>query len=221
MSLEYEEAYAEVTGPGQLFELVEETVGGLGYRLFANAPKTLGQLFAGARGEQSTFLVYEDERWSFDETMRHVDALAHALVHTFGITRGDRVGIAMRNLPEWIVSFAAIVSVGAVSVSFNAWWTENELDYAIGDSGVSLLITDPSGPSGSTGRPRPGAIPIVVVRADEHRAPGHRGARTTTTSSPWATPCPTSRWGRRTTPPSSTPRVPPASPRARCPPTGR
>ena len=166
MSLEYEEAYAEVTGPGQLFELVDETIGGLQYRLFANAPPTLGQLVAGARGEQSTFLVYEDERWSFDDTMRHVDALAHALVHEFGIGRGDRVGIAMRNLPEWIVSFAAIVSVGAVSVSFNAWWTESELEYAIGDSGVSLLITDPVR-SDRVHRPaQDRGVPILVARAD-------------------------------------------------------
>ena len=49
MSVEYEEAYAQVTGPGQLFELIEATVGGREYRLFKNAPTTLGQLFAGAR----------------------------------------------------------------------------------------------------------------------------------------------------------------------------
>ena len=166
MSLEYEEAVAEVTGPGQLFEVVDGLVGGTTYRMFANAPPTLGQVFAGARGEQSTFLVYEDERWTFDETMRHVDALAHALVHTFGIEKGDRVGIAMRNLPEWIVSFAAILSIGAVSVSFNAWWTESELDYAVGDSGISLLMADPARTERAH-RPAQGrGVPIVVVRAD-------------------------------------------------------
>src|SRR5450631_926852 len=166
MSLEYEEAVAEVTGPGQLFEVVDGEVGGTPYRLFTNAPPTLGQVFAGARGEDSTFIVYEDERWTFDETMRHVDALASALVTTFGIKKGDRVGIAMRNLPEWIVSFAAILSVGAVSVSLNAWWTESELDYAVGDSGVSLLIADPER-ADRAGRPaRSRGIPIVVVRGE-------------------------------------------------------
>ncbi len=166
MSLEYEEAFAKVTGPGQLFELTEQTIDGIGYRLFANAPPTLAQLFAGAREEQSTFLVYEDEQWTFDHTMRHVDALAHALVHEFGITKGDRVGIAMRNLPEWIVSFAAILSVGAVSVSFNAWWTETELDYAIGDSGVSLLLTDPARTDRAHRPARERGVPMVVARAD-------------------------------------------------------
>ena len=66
----------------------------------------------------------------------------------------------MRNLPEWIVSFAAILSIGAVSVSLNAWWTETELDYAIEDSGLSLLIADPERiERAHRPAPRPGASP--------------------------------------------------------------
>jgi long-chain acyl-CoA synthetase len=167
MSLRYDEAAAQVTGPGQLFELADATVDGVGYRMFKNAPANLGQVFAGARGNQSTFLVYEDERWTFEETMVQVDALAHALVDTFGIGKGDRVGIAMRNLPEWIISFAAILSVGAVSVSLNAWWTETEVDYAIGDSGLSLLIADPERIGRAHRAAHSRGIPMVVVRADE------------------------------------------------------
>ena len=166
MALSYDEASAQVTGPDQLFELVEESVDGIDYRLFKNAPLTLGQVFAGARGADSTFIVYEDERWTFDKTMRHVDALASALVTTFGIKKGDRVGIAMRNLPEWIVSFAAILSVGAVSVSLNAWWTEAEVDYAIEDSGLALLIADPERIERAHRAAHSRNIPMVVVRAD-------------------------------------------------------
>jgi long-chain acyl-CoA synthetase len=167
MSPSYDEAYVQVTGPGEIFELVDESVSGTDYRLFKNAPPTLGQVFAGARGEASTFLVYEDERWTFDETMRHVDALASALVTTFGIKKGDRVGISMRNLPEWIVSFAAILSIGAVSVSLNAWWTAAEVDYAIEDSGLSLLIADPERIERAHRSAHSRNIPMVVVRSDQ------------------------------------------------------
>ncbi len=111
--------------------------------------------------------MYEDERWTFGETMRNVDALAHALVHTYGIRKGDRVGIAMRNLPEWIVSFAAILSVGAVSVSLNAWWTETELDYAIEDSGLTLLIADPERIERAHGPAHSRGVPMVMVRGDQ------------------------------------------------------
>ena len=140
--ISYDEASAQLTVPGRTFELGEDDRDGVHYRVFKNAPATLVDVFAASRADESTFLVYEDERWSFKEAARHIDALAHTLVHTFGVQKGDRVGIAMRNLPEWIVSFAAILSVGAVSVSFNAWWTESELDYALDDSGSVVLIVD-------------------------------------------------------------------------------
>jgi long-chain acyl-CoA synthetase len=91
---------------------------------------------------ESTFLVYEDEEWTFRQVMDEVDALGYALVHHYGVKKGDRVGIAMRNYPEWVISFAAILSIGAVSVSLNAWWTEDELDFAINDSELTVLIAD-------------------------------------------------------------------------------
>ncbi len=166
MSMSLEEAVAQVTGPGQLFELVEETVDGIPYRVFKNAPATLAEVFAGARGSDATFIVYEDERWTFDQVMGHVDALAHALVHDFGIRKGDRVGIAMRNLPEWIISFAAILSIGAVAVSLNAWWTEKEITYGVEDSGLSLLIVDPERVERSLPVTRERDLPLVVVRSD-------------------------------------------------------
>ena len=165
VSLTYEEALAQVTGPGQLFEVVPVRPAD-GRPGVQNAPANLGQLFAGARGDEWEFLVYEDERWTFAETMRNVDALAHALVDGTGSRKGDRVGIAMRNLPEWIVSFAAILSVGAISVSLNAWWTEAELDYAIEDSGLSLLIADPERIERAHA-PAHSGVPMIMVRGDQ------------------------------------------------------
>jgi long-chain acyl-CoA synthetase len=162
--ISYDEACAQLTGPGRTYELGEDVINDIPYRVFKNAPRTLVDVFAASRDDESTFLVYEDERWSFKETARHVDALAHSLVHTYGVRKGDRVGIAMRNLPEWIVSFAAILSIGAVSVSFNAWWTEGELDYALDDSGSVVLVVDGE----RVGRAhRPAAqhrVPVVAVR---------------------------------------------------------
>ncbi len=166
MPLTYDEALDQVTGSGQLFETVETMVAGNPVRVFSNAPANLGQLIAGARADDAEFLVYEDERWSFAETMRNADALAYALVHTYGISKGDRVGIAMRNLPEWVVSFAAIVSIGAVSVSLNAWWTETELDYAIEDSGLALLIADPERIERAHAPAHSRGVPMIMVRGD-------------------------------------------------------
>ncbi|MGZ4805426.1 MAG: class I adenylate-forming enzyme family protein [Ilumatobacteraceae bacterium] len=140
MTLTWEEACARVVAPGSPFEIVEDDEGN---RRFKHAPPNLRSLFDIARlGGDDIFLVYEDERSSFNEFFRSVDALGDALVNRYGIAKGDRVAVGMRNYPEWVVSMLAIISVGAVSVSLNAFWVEDELDYALGDCGASLMIAD-------------------------------------------------------------------------------
>jgi long-chain acyl-CoA synthetase len=138
----WNEAVAALTGPGAPFEIVEAEVQGQRVRVFKNSPSSLRALFdtARARGD-APFLVYEDERWSFADTMARVDALGAALVAR-GVRPGDRVALALRNYPEWVVAFAAITSIGAISVSLNAWWTTEELDYALRDSSSRLVIAD-------------------------------------------------------------------------------
>jgi long-chain acyl-CoA synthetase len=142
VGLSFQEANAVVGGPGSPFEVIDVERDGVTNRTFKNAPSDLRQLFETARGIDETFIVYEDEDWTFAEVMEEVDALSHALVHHYGVKPGDRVGIAMRNYPEWIISFAAILSIGAISVSMNAWWTGQELEYAINDAQLSVLIGD-------------------------------------------------------------------------------
>jgi len=167
VALSFEEAKAVVGGPGQIFELQDAVVNGVSYRTIKNAPHNLGSLFASSRGLHETFVVYEDEEWTFDAVMVQADALAHALVHDFGIKPGDRVGIAMRNLPEWVMSFAAITSIGAISVSFNAWWTEEENDYAINDAGVNLLIADIERINRTLVPCQRAGVPIIGVRIND------------------------------------------------------
>jgi len=139
----WEAAVAAATAPGGLFEIVETEIDGRRCKVFERAPPSLRTLFDMARGHgENTFLVYEDERWSFVEVMAKVDALAALLVERYGLAPGDRVAIGMRNYPEWIVAFAAISSIGAIAVCLNAWWTSEEIEYGLRDSGASLLIAD-------------------------------------------------------------------------------
>jgi len=143
MAMSWQEANAAVTAPGQIFELIDAEIRGVKMQVFKNAPAHLGQIFAGARGHgDKTFLVYEGETWTFTQAMDQVDGLANLLVNTYGVKKGDRVAVAMRNYPEWVMSFAAIISVGAVNVSMNSWWTEDEMDFALVDSGATVLICD-------------------------------------------------------------------------------
>jgi long-chain acyl-CoA synthetase len=168
MSMTFLEANTAVTGPGQIFELIDGEVRGVKMKVFKNAPAHLGQVFAGSRGHgDKTFLVYEDEIITFAQAADRIDALASLLVNTYGVKKGDRVAVAMRNFPEWVMSFAAIISVGAINVSMNSWWTEDEMDFALEDSGATVLICDqPRFDIGAASCVKKN-IKVLVVRAEK------------------------------------------------------
>ena len=141
MGITFDEAVAQVTVAGGQFEVGDAVVNGAHQRVFVNAPSNLGFFFQLARPE-ATFLVYEGETYTFGQVRESFAALGAALIDRYGVQKGDRVAIAMRNFPEWIVAFAAITSIGAVSVSMNSWWTGDEMDFALRDSGAKVLIAD-------------------------------------------------------------------------------
>lgn len=171
MSLSHAEAVARLTVAGSPFEIGEVEIGGTAHQVFTNFPARIPDLFAGARATAATgdrtFLVYEDERLNFSEAFALVDALGHALVHTYNVKPGDRVGIAMRNYPEWVLSFMAIVSIGAISVSFNSWWTTDELAYGIKDSSPSVLIVDRERLAATAVAAKAQGTAMIVVRTNE------------------------------------------------------
>ena len=88
------------------------------------------------------FLIYEEERLSYETVYHHASALAAALSSEYGVRKGDRVFIAMRNYPEWVISLFAITSIGAIAVPVNAWWNRNELDFSLSDCEPRVVIAD-------------------------------------------------------------------------------
>ncbi|MEY2454048.1 MAG: steroid-24-oyl-CoA synthetase [Acidimicrobiaceae bacterium] len=165
MTLSYTGAMAKVTAAGERFETAEADIRGTTVTIFRNAPPSLREIVATTRARgDDVFLVYEDERWTFTQFADQVDGLAAALVERYGIVKGDRVAIGMRNYPEWVVAFAAITSIGAISVSLNAWWTEDELDYALEDCGARILIADRERAERSAATRQRLGIDAIVVR---------------------------------------------------------
>ncbi|MEO8605292.1 MAG: class I adenylate-forming enzyme family protein [bacterium] len=139
----YEQALASLTAPDGRFAIVDSVVRGLPMRRFRDAPATLRDFADAARAKgDAPYLVYENERYTYAEVLARVDGLAAALLQRYAIRRGDRVAIAMRNYPEWIVAYFATTSIGAVAVGINAWWTTDELDYGLRDCGARLLLAD-------------------------------------------------------------------------------
>jgi len=63
-------------------------------------------------------------------------------VQRCGVKPGERVAIAMRNYPEWVLCFCAITSIGAVAVAMNGHWQSEELVYGLQDCGARLCFVE-------------------------------------------------------------------------------
>jgi long-chain acyl-CoA synthetase len=137
-----DQVQAILCAPGQRFEIETVPIRGVPIRVWKHAPANLRLLamFARTHGERLA-TIHEDERVTFEAQHRAIAKLTAELAAR-GIAKGDRVAIAARNLPEWIVGFFATVSLGAIAVPLNAWWTGPELAYGLSDSGAKLLIVD-------------------------------------------------------------------------------
>jgi long-chain acyl-CoA synthetase len=136
------QAQAMLTAPGAKFEMDTIAIRGVPTRVWKNAPPHLAWLAQASRAHgQNVFTIYEDERVTFEANYRAVATLATRL-QELGVVKGDRVALAMRNLPEWPVIFFAAASIGAIVVPLNAWWTAGELEYGIDDSGARVLFVD-------------------------------------------------------------------------------
>jgi acyl-CoA synthetase (AMP-forming)/AMP-acid ligase II len=136
----FDELLADITGPGGRIVLGNDEQG---RAIVANFPATLPSFFRTfcALNADNEAIVADEERLTFAEVHRISDVLAHGLVAR-GIAKGDRVAIAMRNCPVWIVSYMAIVKAGAVATLLNGWWEPLEMEHAITLTDPVLIIAD-------------------------------------------------------------------------------
>ena len=139
------EAVHHVTTTNPAFEVATANVRGVAYKTFRNAPPDIRTLLQASREAQGNgaaeYLVYGDKRWTYDAFCQDIKSVA-ADLEMRGLGKGDPVALAMRNCPELLITLCAIASIGAVTVFLNAWWTEEELDYALTDSGARYIFAD-------------------------------------------------------------------------------
>jgi acyl-CoA synthetase (AMP-forming)/AMP-acid ligase II len=130
--------------PGGKFQFGTEKVNGVDLRVWKNLPASFGDYVEGFFDEYAArdWLVYENDRYSFARAKSEYLAMASELASTLELKIGDRVGIAMRNFPELLLSFLAITSAGGVAVPLNAMWKGDELEYAITDANCKVVIAD-------------------------------------------------------------------------------
>jgi len=132
-------------GPGAALETETVTIDGQELSVFAHVPTNLGELYTlGLEFGDKTFLVYQQERFSFAESLDLSLRMARVLKEKYEIQLGDRVAICARNSPEWCMAYMAITLIGAIAVPMNSWWKSPELKYGLSDSDTKLIFLDPA-----------------------------------------------------------------------------
>ncbi|MEY4785514.1 MAG: feruloyl-CoA synthetase [Pseudomonadota bacterium] len=135
---------AVMTAPGAKFEMEEKVINGIRLRTYKHAPLTLRDVVLNSKQwDFREYLVFEDERITYAAHYKAVAHLARRLLEDFGVQKGDRVAVVMRNYPQWAVGFWAALAIGAIATPLNSWWTGEELEYGLADSGAKVAIVDP------------------------------------------------------------------------------
>ena len=137
----YDAVLAHATGPEGRVQIGRDAEG---RAIVTNLPPTLPLFFDAfcMLHAQTVAVVAGDERLTFADLNREATRLAEALVGGWGIARGDRVAIAMRNCPSWIVAYMAALKAGAIATLINGWWQADEMRHALELTGPALILCD-------------------------------------------------------------------------------
>ncbi len=140
-----EQAVASLTADGQVFALEDVDIRGHSYRNYINQPVNLPEYLRSMLSHaQKEWVVLGEERYSYGEGYQYGAEFAVALQQRFGLRKGDRVAIVMRNNPQWMMAFLGAAMAGAVVVPMNGWWTTEELEYGLEDCGATIVVADPA-----------------------------------------------------------------------------
>lgn len=94
---------------------------------------------AACRNPDQMCCLFQGSGVTYGEMNGLVERLAMALT-VLGVKQGDRVGILMPNLPQFVLSFYAVLKMGGVVVAMNPQYRPREIEYQVGDSGAAVII---------------------------------------------------------------------------------
>ncbi len=162
-------AEAELLRPGAPFELADAVLLGEPMKVFKHRAPDLREVLArSASFGDAEYMVFADRvserRFTYREHLARVASTARLLSRRYGVGPGDRVAILAANCPEWIITFWATISLGAVAVGMNGWWTGDEIRYAVDDAQPKVIVADAKRLARVQG-PELG-VPIIEVERD-------------------------------------------------------
>lgn len=159
------EVLKRLTAPGARFEVVEEDLRGHRVQVFRTRNRSLSELLVeSADYGDREYLVCDELRLTFAEHLTRVASLAQMLREQYGVRPGDRVGILSANNAEWIITFWAATSLGAITVGMNSLWSAREIAYGMEHCTPTVVVAD--GPR----RALLGEVDVPVLSIEDVRA---------------------------------------------------
>ncbi len=142
--MDFNQAVQQILNTDELFQTENVEIRGTTYKAFNKVPPDLKELLEYGKKvrEWEEFIVYEKEKISYLDFCNKVSKLSSFLQKEVGIKKGDKVAIAMRNYPEYLIILMAVASIGGIVVFVNAWWTTEEMEYGFDDSTARVCFAD-------------------------------------------------------------------------------
>jgi acyl-CoA synthetase (AMP-forming)/AMP-acid ligase II len=162
----YEEIAVQLTAEGSPFATEVVDVLGEPTAVYTNRARSLRDLLVRSsdHGDKTYFIFDDGRELTYGAHQRVVASVARALREDYGIGKGDRVAILAANCPEWIVTYWATVSLGAIAVGMNGWWAGDEIVYGLGVAKPKLLVADQRRLERLDGASS--EVPTVVIETD-------------------------------------------------------
>jgi len=106
-------------------------------------PQFPAQNFLHSAASQYPFKAATDfygSEMTFTQLRTQMLRMANALVQ-MGVKKGDRIGLALPNCPQYIIAYYAILSAGGIVVNMNPMYTHDELKFMMANTEIKILVT--------------------------------------------------------------------------------
>ncbi|KAI5121730.1 hypothetical protein M0805_009023 [Coniferiporia weirii] len=139
------ECDAIMTGPGRMHETELALVDGRVMRVYKHLPSNTRAFWLErcALWKGRDYVVYENERHTYGQLHERASKLASLLYTRYGVRKGDKVAIVMRNFPEFLIIFWAAQLLGGVATMINAWSPPKPLLHCISITNPKVIFVDP------------------------------------------------------------------------------
>ena len=95
-----------------------------------------------SRHPEKIALFWGESQLTYATLLAQTQVAARILLEQFNVKPGDRVGLWLKNRPEFVPAYFGILSAGGVVVPINNFLKPDEVSYILQDAGIDVLITD-------------------------------------------------------------------------------